>query len=64
MGCTASDDNGTIDVDLGTLEILLSPTTGIDIKSKIINSIMNNIDKYTTASQQIIKTIANMTHPT
>jgi len=62
MGCTASDVNGTIDIDIGTLEILLSPTTGIDIKSKIITSMTNNIDKYTTASQQIIRTIAQL-HP-
>ena len=61
MGCAVSDTNGTVEIDIGTLEVLLSPTIGIEIKNKIITSMANNIDKYTKASQQIIKTIANTT---
>ncbi len=61
MGCTTSKDtegHNALEIDIGSLQILLSPDVGIQFKSKLINSLTSNLDQYTAHSQALIKTLA------
>ncbi len=53
MGCSVSK---TAD---GSIEFLLSPTNGLEIKSKVLNQLAGKIGSYTTKSQAIINHLSN-----
>jgi hypothetical protein len=60
MGCSVSKTaDGSIELDVGSIEFLLSPTNGLEIKSKVLNQLAGKISSYTTKSQAIINHLAN-----
>ncbi len=40
MGCSVSKTaDGSLELDVGSIEFLLSPTNGLEIKSKVLNQL-------------------------
>ena len=54
MGCTVSKSADGIELSFADIDVLFSATHGIEIKSKKINELMNNLNNYSKNSQQTI----------
>ncbi len=55
MGCKVSKNtDGSLELDVGQVEFLLSPTNGLEIKSRVLNQLASNISSYTQTSKSII----------
>ncbi len=62
MGCHLSKDStgaAELELDIGSLQILISPTIGIQIKQALLTNLITNIANYTSHSQQVIHTLAS-----
>lgn len=54
MGCSLSSSADGLELTFADIDVLFSATHGIEIKSKKINELMNNIKQYSANSQQTI----------
>jgi hypothetical protein len=54
MGCALSSTVDGVELRFSDIDILFSPTHGIEIKTAKLNELMANLSKYSKNSQQTI----------
>ena len=64
MGCSlGTNAQGNVELDIGTISLILDPKNGLEVKSKVIDQLINNLSAYNPTSQLLISHLANHVLP-